>query len=365
MFIKCRSFKCLSNAGHLKALGKVSCVTATLSGIKTARPSCSPEESAPTASLSTRSTRREAKVKTHVTAALLWTALGSSIAESYYRVGVLGAPKVGKTALVTRFLASDDDSDSVTVDEEEVARKTVSVLLDGEESLMEFFDDLEEMNLVCPLCNPSNTGSHPSNPQQYTLDQQTPCTVTARNPDITPVADDGRSTCLDINPRCLPPDLTAVTPVMESLTCDNVACHCDAFTVVFSVTDLQSFRCGCQKVRHLREDLGTDRAIILVGNKADLVRKRCVSAKDAMMLACKYDCKYIETSAVFGHQTDELLVGILRQISRRLSTPPGHHDDEDITDAARKRSKWRKLSKLRKFLEKATKTKDPCCDILT
>lgn len=32
-----------------------------------------------------------------------------------FRVGVLGAPKVGKTALVTRFLASDDDSDSMTV----------------------------------------------------------------------------------------------------------------------------------------------------------------------------------------------------------------------------------------------------------
>ena len=54
---------------------------------------------------------------------------------------------------------------------------------------------------------------------------------------------------------------------------------CDAYAVIFALNDLDSFHHGGLSLRHLREDLGTDRAIILVGNKTDLVRQRRVSMK--------------------------------------------------------------------------------------
>lgn len=40
---------------------------------------------------------------------------------------------------------------------------------------------------------------------------------------------------------------------------------------------------------------------------------------EAKQLASKFICKYIETSATLNHQVDELLVGILKQIKRKLN----------------------------------------------
>ena len=48
----------------------------------------------------------------------------------------------------------------------------------------------------------------------------------------------------------------------------------DAYIVVYSIIDLASFRVARDLARQLRVNLGTDRVIVLVGNKSDLVRKR-------------------------------------------------------------------------------------------
>merc|ERR1719245_169489 len=63
----------------------------------------------------------------------------------------------------------------------------------------------------------------------------------------------------------------------------------------------------------------SDKAVILVGNKADLVRTRSVSIVDAKAVASSYDCKYTETSGELNHNVDELLVGILKQIRLKLA----------------------------------------------
>lgn len=65
--------------------------------------------------------------------------------------------------------------------------------------------------------------------------------------------------------------------------------------------------------------MDSDRPIIIVANKVDLVRKRQISNEDARRLATKYNCKYIETSATLNVKVDELLVGILKQIKLRLN----------------------------------------------
>lgn len=48
----------------------------------------------------------------------------------------------------------------------------------------------------------------------------------------------------------------------------------DAYIVVFSSNDRNSFDVAVETLHQLREELATDKAIILVANKIDLARKR-------------------------------------------------------------------------------------------
>ena len=57
----------------------------------------------------------------------------------------------------------------------------------------------------------------------------------------------------------------------------------DAYVVVFAINDHDSFDTAQQLVRYLRVDYGTDRAILLVANKIDLVRKRKVTAEGTFL----------------------------------------------------------------------------------
>ena len=52
----------------------------------------------------------------------------------------------------------------------------------------------------------------------------------------------------------------------------------DAFLVVYSATDRSSYDLAVDILRQLREEVGATKAIILVGNKTDLARKRTISA---------------------------------------------------------------------------------------
>ncbi|KAK8393665.1 hypothetical protein O3P69_006774 [Scylla paramamosain] len=106
-----------------------------------------------------------------------------------------------------------------------------------------------------------------------------------------------------------------------------------AFVVVLSVTERASYLRAEEVLQYLwRLDVMSNKGVILVANKTDIVRARCVSSKEGSNLADSYDCKYIETSSGFNHQVDELLVGILKQI--RLKTRP--------PETKRKRSTRRK-----------------------
>ncbi|CAG5124788.1 unnamed protein product [Candidula unifasciata] len=93
----------------------------------------------------------------------------------------------------------------------------------------------------------------------------------------------------------------------------------DAFVIVFAVSDPASYNQAILAVRRLREEVRTNKAVILVGNKTDLARQRRVARHDAARLAKKYHCRYAETSAALNHHVDELLVGILSQIREQIS----------------------------------------------
>eukprot|EP00095_Tigriopus_kingsejongensis_P003006 maker-scaffold170_size291898-snap-gene-0.14 protein:Tk03006 transcript:maker-scaffold170_size291898-snap-gene-0.14-mRNA-1 annotation:"flocculation protein flo11-like isoform x1" len=100
----------------------------------------------------------------------------------------------------------------------------------------------------------------------------------------------------------------------------------DAMVVVFSVVDNETLAEAEEILQYLwRTNCMTDKAVIMVGNKTDLVRSRQVNIVDAKALATSYDCKYSETSASLNHNVDELLVGILTQIRLKLNEKNRFH----------------------------------------
>lgn len=91
--------------------------------------------------------------------------------------------------------------------------------------------------------------------------------------------------------------------------------------VVYSVVQRASFRQAEEIVKYLwRENVTKDKAVILVGNKADLARSRVIPTSEGKALAKSIDAKFIETSSGIQHNVDELLVGILKQVSRQFAT---------------------------------------------
>lgn len=88
----------------------------------------------------------------------------------------------------------------------------------------------------------------------------------------------------------------------------------DAYVVVLSVNDRKTFDYALDMIHSVRRDMKSDKAIIIVANKIDLVRQRVVADKECRNIAEEYNCKFTETSVALNHQIDELLVGILKQI---------------------------------------------------
>lgn len=53
----------------------------------------------------------------------------------------------------------------------------------------------------------------------------------------------------------------------------------DAYIVVHSINDRETYESSVDTIHRLRNDIGSDRVIIMVANKVDLVRKRVVTAE--------------------------------------------------------------------------------------
>ncbi|XP_063919611.1 spermatogenesis-associated protein 31H1 isoform X2 [Zophobas morio] len=120
-------------------------------------------------------------------------------------------------------------------------------------------------------------------------------------------------------------------------SCINKYTDPNAYCVVYSSSDRSSLACAEKILQKLWTlDTISTKAVILVANKADLVRSKVVSTEEGKSMATGYDCKYIETSVGINHNVDELLVGILTQIRLKLENP------ERSRDLFRKRSSSKK-----------------------
>ncbi|ESN94196.1 hypothetical protein HELRODRAFT_163986 [Helobdella robusta] len=98
-----------------------------------------------------------------------------------------------------------------------------------------------------------------------------------------------------------------------------------AYIVMYSITDILSYHVACNMARQLcNVDESSDKvnkkimkrnyAVIMVGNKEDLVRNRKVLESDSRETCNALGCKFIEVSAGLNHKLDELLVGIVYQV---------------------------------------------------
>lgn len=101
----------------------------------------------------------------------------------------------------------------------------------------------------------------------------------------------------------------------------------DAYLVIFSVVDKNSFETAETILKNLREhEILRLKPAILVGNKVDMARSREVAAQEGRYLACTCRAKYIEVSVGINHNVDELLVGILTQIRLKRADGGEGHD---------------------------------------
>ena len=61
-----------------------------------------------------------------------------------------------------------------------------------------------------------------------------------------------------------------------------------------------------------------DKVVILVANKAELVRSRVVTEVEGKTLAERYGAGYIETSAGIDYNVDQLLVKIVHKVKEKV-----------------------------------------------
>ncbi|KAL7077424.1 hypothetical protein ACQ4LE_002924 [Meloidogyne hapla] len=85
------------------------------------------------------------------------------------------------------------------------------------------------------------------------------------------------------------------------------------FLIVYSIDRKISFRIALKAIEQLRS-FGCSLPIILVGNKADLERKRAVMENDVKNAMYTFDVAHFEISVALNHDVDDLLVGIVAQI---------------------------------------------------
>lgn len=139
----------------------------------------------------------------------------------------------------------------------------------------------------------------------------------------------------------------------------------DAYIVVFSSNDRNSFEVAVDTLHQLREELASDKAIILVANKIDLARKRKIDIEEARSTALKFDCKYAETSAALNHHVDELLAGILSQIRLKQNPELAQETTELHTKKHKEKKGSFKVAKglLNKLFRKNSK-RDKSCENL-
>lgn len=90
--------------------------------------------------------------------------------------------------------------------------------------------------------------------------------------------------------------------------------------IVFDLTrseTLQNIEAWMREINEFTEDV----VVVLIGNKADLTKKREIAEEDVQAWIDRYGCTYIETSAKTGEDVEEAFRAICRDIIEALEHP--------------------------------------------
>ncbi len=108
----------------------------------------------------------------------------------------------------------------------------------------------------------------------------------------------------------------AGSDVDQGTVCDNELSTADGFVLVFAIDNRASFDLIPQIMDLILCAKNVSRVpAILVGNKAENHDSRKVTEAEALALASKLRCRYIETSARIRHNVDEGFYCLLRDIN--------------------------------------------------
>lgn len=93
----------------------------------------------------------------------------------------------------------------------------------------------------------------------------------------------------------------------------------EGFLLVFSLTDRQTFEeisTFYNQIQRVKGESFQFVPMILVGNKSDLINDRQVSREEAIQMAKRFDCAYIETSAKTGINVNDAFHGLVKMVMR-------------------------------------------------
>ncbi|XP_076321371.1 ras-related protein Rap-2a-like [Tachypleus tridentatus] len=156
---------------------------------------------------------------------------------------------------------------------------------------------------------------------------------------------------------------TVATETVTSLLNLSVA----SYVVVYSVVDRTSFQWAKNFISQVVKCVDTmNKALILVGNKTDLVRLRKVSPEEGRSVAASHGFKFIEISTGINHNVDELLVGILNQIRLKRHRVEEMKSGAVVSENPGGRfvgcTGWRTKSIIKRILRRSRVRRSSSCD---
>ncbi|XP_057377631.1 uncharacterized protein LOC130699312 [Daphnia carinata] len=238
---------------------------------------------------------------------------GPSLGEPF-RVLMLGASGVGKTALTAQFMTSEYLNTYEASLDEDTCDRSVSVLLDGEESQLVFIDhphgEISVENSVSTY-----------NPHAFVIVYSVVDAESLR--EVEEVLHFLWRHSLTNNRNSNSSTLSITNSFYGRQR------HQTASATTLSTTDAPVDQTSPVRVAPLQ--MLPPPIVILVANKIDLVRSRIISPQAGKSLATSFDCKYIETSSGMQHNVDELLVGILKQIRLKIQKTEQMHQQQLIS----------------------------------
>ena len=138
--------------------------------------------------------------------------------------------------------------------------------------------------------------------------------------------------------------------------------------VIFDVRNRQTFERATRWFHELSEFAEGNPSMILVGNKIDLP-DRTITKEEAVDLANKYNCKFLEVSAFLGTNVDEIFNTLAMEIYN--SHKKKRKQDEDLnefnvesntnTNQGNKRNKRLKITNNPEPIQVSRNRKGSCC----